>query len=118
VITPVLFEKTPVRLADPPAVTAVGLAAKLVIVGAEEEDPPLCELHPVRRAKRRLRANARKEVLVTCFIASPVTEATKRTSVLQTRSRNRYIQWEIHVSGYLWRYPTGSEAENARHDLE
>jgi hypothetical protein len=83
VITPVPFEKTPVRLADPPAVTAVGLAAKLVIVGAEGKDPPFRELHPVRTAKRMLRTNARKEVLVTRFIASPVTEATKRTPVLQ-----------------------------------
>jgi hypothetical protein len=34
VITPVPLAKTPVRLDVPPAVTAVGVAVKLVIVGA------------------------------------------------------------------------------------
>jgi hypothetical protein len=34
VITPVPLAKTPVRLADPPAVIDAGVAAKLVIVGA------------------------------------------------------------------------------------
>jgi hypothetical protein len=35
VITPLPFEKTPVRLALPPAATVVGLAVKLAIAGAE-----------------------------------------------------------------------------------
>jgi hypothetical protein len=47
VMTPVPLAKTPVRLADPPAVTAVGLAVKLVIVGSERPDPAVNELHPV-----------------------------------------------------------------------
>jgi hypothetical protein len=33
VITPAPFEKTPVRLADPPDVIDVGIAVKLVITG-------------------------------------------------------------------------------------
>jgi len=48
VMTPVPLAKTPVRLADPPAVTAVGLAVKLVIVGSERPGPGVNELHPVR----------------------------------------------------------------------
>jgi hypothetical protein len=35
VITPLPFEKTPVRLALPPAAIVVGLAVKLAIAGAE-----------------------------------------------------------------------------------
>jgi hypothetical protein len=61
VMTPVPPVKTPVRLAVPPAVTDVGLAAKLVIFGAEAKDPPLKELHPVSVATRRQRANEKKE---------------------------------------------------------
>jgi hypothetical protein len=64
-----------------PTVCAPGLAK--VIVGAEGKNPPLGELHPVRTAKSRLRTNAGKEVLIMRFIASPETEATKRTPVFQ-----------------------------------
>jgi hypothetical protein len=39
VMTPVPLVKTPVKPVDPPAVTAVGLAAKLVIIGCQEFGP-------------------------------------------------------------------------------
>jgi hypothetical protein len=71
VITPVPLVKTPVRPADAPAVTAVGLAVKLVMVGCgtgTDVDPPE---QPVRLAKARPRENAQKPPAVTRFIVSP-----------------------------------------------
>jgi hypothetical protein len=61
VMTPVPLVKTAVKLVVPPAVITAGLATKLVIVGAEPNDPPPKELHPVRTAKGKKRRNGRKE---------------------------------------------------------
>ena len=101
VITPVPFEKTPVRLAIPPALTAVGLAAKLVIVGSAGLCHAVNELHPVRTAKKRLKTETRKKVVVTQFIASPVIEATRERSVFQEPGR---ISWFLF--NYLLPYCT------------
>ena len=76
--TPVPPVKTAVRLADPPAVTAVGLAVKLVIVGSEGEDPPLNELHPVRTARGRLKTNVQRANTVTRIVAPFVTKAIRQ----------------------------------------
>jgi hypothetical protein len=47
-ITPVPFEKTPVRFADPPAVIDVGFAVKLVMAGVETCLRPAEPMQPVR----------------------------------------------------------------------
>jgi hypothetical protein len=83
VMTPVPLAKIPVRCADPPAVTVVGLAVKLVIAGSEEEDPPRNELHPVRMARGRHRTNVQRANTVTRIVAPFVTKAIERISVRQ-----------------------------------
>ena len=60
-ITPVPLMKTAVRLADPPAVTSVGLAAKLVITGSAGLCSTLEELHPIKPARDRHSTNDKKE---------------------------------------------------------
>ena len=55
VITPVPFENTAVRLVLAPSVIVVGLAAKLVIVGAGGALP---DPQPVRPPKHKLTAKA------------------------------------------------------------
>jgi hypothetical protein len=82
-MTPVPLVKTPVRLAGPPAVTAVGLAVKLVITGSVGLCHEVYELQAVRKASDKLSANAHKENPVTRFIVSPVTKTTKGRSVFQ-----------------------------------
>jgi len=82
VITPVPLSKTPVRLASPPAFTAVGLAVKLVMAGTEGE-VRVGFAHPVRATKRKLKINATRGVPATRFIAPPITEAAQGGSVFQ-----------------------------------
>ena len=74
VIMPVPSAKTPVRLAVPPTVTAVGLAVKLVMVGEGEKN---AVLQPVRPTRLRLRAKAQRANTVTRIIVPFVTEATR-----------------------------------------
>jgi hypothetical protein len=80
-MTPLPLAKTPVRLVEAPAVIDAGLAAKLVIAGAAAAMEELAL--PVRLANDRQRKSAHKVRKVLRCIIAPLTQATKRTSVLQ-----------------------------------
>jgi hypothetical protein len=81
VITPVPLAKTPVRAIVAPAVTAVGLAVKLVIAGSLGF-PELMLEQPVRTASDAVRASRQRTWAVTRFMESPEPK-TGKTSMIQ-----------------------------------
>jgi hypothetical protein len=94
VTTPVPSAKTPVRLTDTPAVTAIGLAVKLVITGPLKVN----ELHPVRTARQMPSTNTPQEEAVTPFIASPLTKTSRRISALEEGEKSREFQMKSQLS--------------------
>jgi hypothetical protein len=72
VMTPAPFAKTAVRLAAPPAVTAVGLAVKLVMLGTKVFDEDIVFKHPARPNKPTLRTSAKTARRIALCMESPV----------------------------------------------